>query len=409
MKRICLLTENRYRGGLDTFVKNLVGNWPNTDDEFLFLANKSHPGIGDVLEALHTDVSLFPLFTPYSKILDGIHSGSNKTTNIVFKKLLRLIYMIFYFPIFVPICIICLSITFRRIEFDDLLIVNGGHPGSLACRVAPISWFLSGKRGKCIYNVHNSPVKFGPFRSIPEWLLNQSVVFFCSAIVTVSRSCFEDFKCCPNIYSSKKFSVIHNGISDPLKISEDVDDQSPNISPKYCLMMSTFEERKGHKFLLDSFVSVAKEIPELTLKIYGSGTEKEKETIENYIAELGLTSNVELNGFAESPFELLRDSYLLLAPSQEHESFGLTLIEAMAMKVPFIATSIGGMVEVGQQSNGGYFCEKSDKDCLAEQIISLVKNPELRREKGQNGRRFFEKRFQASDMAHKYYLLINAK
>jgi glycosyltransferase involved in cell wall biosynthesis len=409
MKKICLLTESRYKGGLDTFVKELIGNWPNSEDEFSFLANKSHPGMSDILNALNTDANLSNLSTPYTKILDFIHSDSKQTKSIIVKKVLRAAYMVAYFPIFVPLCIIFLTIAFKRSAFDELLVVNGGHPGSLACRLAPISWVLSGKKGNCIYNVHNSPVKFGTLRSIPEWFLDQGLVLFSSAIVTVSKSAYEDFKHCPNIYKSKKLSVVHNGISDPLETDKGLRGQYNGDSPKFCLMLSTFEARKGHKFLLNSFAAVLEELPELKLQIHGQGTCEETETIKNYIGELGLENNVELNSFAKDPFEVLKDSYMLLAPSQEYESFGLTLLEAMAMKVPFIATSVGGMIEVGQHSCGGYFCENTDKVCFTNRIISLVKNSDLRREKGLNGRKYFEKNFRATDMAKKYHSILNAK
>ena len=45
---ICILTENYYRGGLDTFIINLINNWPNQNDEFTIICNKSHPGLNDI-------------------------------------------------------------------------------------------------------------------------------------------------------------------------------------------------------------------------------------------------------------------------------------------------------------------------------------------------------------------------
>ena len=46
--KICLLTENYYRGGLDTFIINLINDWPDKLDNFTIVCNKSHPGLTDI-------------------------------------------------------------------------------------------------------------------------------------------------------------------------------------------------------------------------------------------------------------------------------------------------------------------------------------------------------------------------
>ena len=46
--KICLLTENYYRGGLDTFIINLINGWPDKFDNFTIICNESHPGLIDI-------------------------------------------------------------------------------------------------------------------------------------------------------------------------------------------------------------------------------------------------------------------------------------------------------------------------------------------------------------------------
>jgi hypothetical protein len=43
--RICIFTENNYKGGLDTFLINLIKDWPNSNDIFTIVCNKDHPGL----------------------------------------------------------------------------------------------------------------------------------------------------------------------------------------------------------------------------------------------------------------------------------------------------------------------------------------------------------------------------
>ena len=43
---IIIFTENNRAGGMDTFYTNLIKSWPNKKDKFIFICNKSHPGLG---------------------------------------------------------------------------------------------------------------------------------------------------------------------------------------------------------------------------------------------------------------------------------------------------------------------------------------------------------------------------
>ena len=79
--RIALFTENSYKGGLDTYIITLINNWPNSNDEFVLICNKSHPGIDryeseinpkiDFIGAYPKDVTSYTIYGwKYSKIRD---------------------------------------------------------------------------------------------------------------------------------------------------------------------------------------------------------------------------------------------------------------------------------------------------------------------------------------------------
>ena len=73
-------------------------------------------------------------------------------------------------------------------------------------------------------------------------------------------------------------------------------------------------------------------------------------------------------------------------PSLEYESFGRIIVESMAFSVPIIATKVGGMPELINHGKDGFLVEKNDDDALASQIIDLLKNPEMRKSVGAEGR-----------------------
>jgi glycosyltransferase involved in cell wall biosynthesis len=82
----------------------------------------------------------------------------------------------------------------------------------------------------------------------------------------------------------------------------------------------------------------------------------------------------------------------LINPSLS-ESFGMSLVEAMAHGVPVIATCVGGMVEIVEMSKGGILAEPDDPRALADAILQLLSDEELRRSMGAAGQQSIPKHF----------------
>lgn len=82
--------------------------------------------------------------------------------------------------------------------------------------------------------------------------------------------------------------------------------------------------------------------------------------------------------------ERLANSVLLVNPSLS-ESFGMSLVEALATGTPVVATRAGGMPEIIEATRGGVLVEKNDPDALARKIIELLASPEASAELGRRG------------------------
>lgn len=97
-----------------------------------------------------------------------------------------------------------------------------------------------------------------------------------------------------------------------------------------------------------------------------------------------------VNFTGELPHNEVADYYhrahVLVNPSLS-EAFGLSLVEAMASKIPVIATNVGGMKEVVEHGRTGLLVEPADPDALAEALIRLLKDDDLRRSMGAAGYR----------------------
>lgn len=172
-------------------------------------------------------------------------------------------------------------------------------------------------------------------------------------------------------------------------------------------MLASYESRKGHSYLLHAFQRVVGDWPDLQLRIYGYGHLEDKKQVLDEVIRLKLENNVLIGDFTTQTAELLAGASVLLVPSQSYESFGLTIIEAMAFGVPVVTTDVGGMPEVLAGTNAGYVCSKDDPSEFSAAIMKILGNQALALELGQNGRQAFERRFTADKMATSYKNLLN--
>ena len=117
--------------------------------------------------------------------------------------------------------------------------------------------------------------------------------------------------------------------------------------------------------------------------------------------DLGIQSRVHFLGKQERVNELLPLADLLLMPS-ELESFGLAALEAMACKVPSIATRVGGVPELIDDGETGLLYEVGDVDGMAEGALSLLRRPRAAEAMRDAGRRAAQKRFCASLVVPQY-------
>jgi spore coat protein SA len=81
-----------------------------------------------------------------------------------------------------------------------------------------------------------------------------------------------------------------------------------------------------------------------------------------------------------------READVLINPSFS-EAFGMSLVEAMACQVPVVATRVGGMTEIVEDTHAGLLVGPGDATALADAILRLLADDDLRERMGQAGRR----------------------
>lgn len=110
------------------------------------------------------------------------------------------------------------------------------------------------------------------------------------------------------------------------------------------------------------------------------------------VADAGLEDRVSWLGERDDVPELVRALDVLLLPSSE-EPFGRALIEAMALRVPVLATSVGGPPEIIEDGREGYLLAPREPAAWARAIRRIIESPDRGMEMGLAGRRRVEQAF----------------
>jgi len=162
--------------------------------------------------------------------------------------------------------------------------------------------------------------------------------------------------------------------------------------------LSNFRPVKRVPDVVRIFAGIAREIP-AQLVLVGDGPERS--AAEWLAHDLGIQSKVHFLGKQERVHELLALADLLLMPS-ELESFGLAALEAMACKVPAIATRVGGVPELIDDGETGLLFPVGDVEAMAQGAVALLKDKPRLAAMRETARSTAQKRFCASLVVPQY-------
>lgn len=153
--------------------------------------------------------------------------------------------------------------------------------------------------------------------------------------------------------------------------------ESPAIT---VLSMGRLVRNKGFDVLICAFSRVLRRFPDAQLIILGEGSDRIR--LEQLVKTLGIEANVQLPGFVSKPWAYLQKATLFAFPSFS-EGQALAVIEAMLAGLPIVASDIDAIREVADE-NCMVFVPPGNVDALAESMIFLLSNPEVRKKLGSN-------------------------
>jgi len=185
----------------------------------------------------------------------------------------------------------------------------------------------------------------------------------------------------------KKIAVVYNGIQLP----EQLEFNKAALRPKYKVpeaakpvigIIANLRIMKGHQSALRAIKLLRSKYPNITLLL--AGRDELKGEVQRWIAQEGVEKNVRYLGFVDEVYDVLTMLDLFLLPSQ-WEGLPTSILEAMAARVPVIASEVGGIPEIINNGEDGLLIPRNTPAAIAQAVELLWENKKLQqmfREKG---------------------------
>jgi glycosyltransferase involved in cell wall biosynthesis len=198
--------------------------------------------------------------------------------------------------------------------------------------------------------------------------------------------------------SADRIIVVHNGIAEPRPVAAGRDAVRAQLGwgkhDKVILMVAVMREGKGHEDLLAALRPIREAVDGARIVFAGDGPLRDSfETIgEPYgddVCFLGERTDVA---------ELMAAADVLALPSYS-EALPTVLLEAAAAGLPAVASAVGGVPEIIENGQSGYFVPPGDRHSLAEAIIDILGKPALGARMGTFARQLAKERFTVEHQA----------
>lgn len=209
---------------------------------------------------------------------------------------------------------------------------------------------------------------------------------------------------------SDRMVTIHNGLNPNKfknscranKIKEEL-----GISPKDVIigMVASFRPIKGQMYLVEAIKEVVAECRNIRVIIVGYNDTEYFEQVNDRVKELALDDHFIFTGARRDIPDLL-SIFDIFVISSVNEGFSNAIIEAMAAGKPVVASNSGGNPESVMDELSGLLFTPCDSRALADRLLELIEDPEMRNAMSKNGMYAVAENFQLDHMIQKIENLV---
>jgi glycosyltransferase involved in cell wall biosynthesis len=247
------------------------------------------------------------------------------------------------------------------------------HFGNSSCSVAVLAAELAG--------IPFSFTEHGPaiFFEVNLWSLPEKIAR-AAFVVAITHFCRSQLMLFSDPAHWGKITIVHCGV-DPAAYRRD-----PGGTGKRVAFVGRLDPVKGALLMVEAMAIVLKAHPDATLALAGDGPARAG--AEARARALGIESALHFAGFMSQGqvADLLATSDMLALPSFA-EGLPVVYMEALASRIPVVASRVAGVQELVEDGVTGYTVPPGDVTTLANRIIRLMDDPATARAMGEAGRK----------------------
>lgn len=241
--------------------------------------------------------------------------------------------------------------------------------------------------------------------NLHAWMINNNIAHYIVAVSEMTRQ-----KLLEEGIQSGRIVVIQNGIA-PVPIegvnrSEVRKEAGMREDDLILLAVGRLVYSKAHEILIAAMPMVLQKFPNAKVGICGDGVLRTN--LEAQIQSLGLSDSVKLLGESDHVAKFLASADVFVLPSL-WEGLPIALLEAMSAGLPVIATKVEGVEEVIVEGKHGLLVPIANIDALANAIIQLLADPQLRHRMGTASKVKVLESYTADRMCEQYLALMLKK
>ena len=297
-----------------------------------------------------------------------------------------------------PRAVLALARRFRRAR--PHIVQSHGARANFYCRVAS----RLARVPRHLSTVHNSLYDYpvSPLRRVVYLALDRLTVSWTETILCVAESLARDLVERSRV-PARKVRVIPNGVDvarfDPARADGERVRREFALGPGPVLgIIGRMTPQKDHRTFLAALAAVRADLPEVKALIVGDGPLRVE--LEAEAGRLGLADACCFTGVREDIPDCLAAATVVVLSSVS-EGLPFTVLEALAMARPLVATAVNGVTEIVEPDLTGLLIPPRRPDLLTRTVLSLLRDPERARALGQAGRKVVEVRFPIERMVER--------
>ncbi len=259
--------------------------------------------------------------------------------------------------------------------------------GALAAKLSdvPHVWY--------VHELSSRDAQLTPILDFPAFYATMDALS--DKLVVISKTVQEEIQ---QFHPSNKLELVYTGIKKSYhpKVVDKKQVLGIDADVPVVAYIGIISERKGALSLVDIAEAVIKRYPQVKFVVAGRKEGEAYNRLVRLIDQKQLKQNFQFLGFRNDVYEVIASSDLVIVPSSV-EPFSLVTLEALEVGKPVIATQSGGPEEIITHGKTGWLVPVSDPAAMAQAIIQLLENPELRLALGKNGQQHFSEAFDYSN------------